>query len=533
MPSETAVYWHQGMLLQPQHLQLATLDAQARMGELIDALAPDFWGLAAAREFQLWRAQAAAQAAAGDALAAVGTVGMRALRRGTEAGPGGAALSVEHDLHGVRSLRDYLSALDRLARALEQDEAQAGAIAAAHAAGYAAAQGPSKAGEAATDPGPSVTRDVLRARQLLREHLHDALPLPYAADEAMIDALLDAPWRSLMRYAQATAACRLQRQWRADVLWPLQTTATREDKLQQLYGPQGTLWSFVDGPAAPFLRRDALRYRPVVAAGESSLFSAEFLDLLNRAALRRAQLQLEQQAGQQRARARDALLAQLQASTQQLREQHAQLEQQREALLQGSHTVALTALPSDIEPIDAPRVHDTRLSLECSAGSTHLDNPNLPQTRAFAWNPRACASVRLRIAIDGVELERVYAGALGFADFLEEFRGGSHAFRAEEFAQQAPRLRELGVRRITLHYRIDGADGVLHAADALRRADARDLELARELRDLEQQRQRLLQPPGTGAGSPAPVPVGEEEALALPSAITACPEDEVTPRGAT
>ena len=41
------VFWHQGMFLQPQHFQLDALHAQARLGDLIDALAPDLWGLAA------------------------------------------------------------------------------------------------------------------------------------------------------------------------------------------------------------------------------------------------------------------------------------------------------------------------------------------------------------------------------------------------------------------------------------------------------------------------------------------------------
>ncbi|MBU6440904.1 MAG: type VI secretion system baseplate subunit TssK [Betaproteobacteria bacterium] len=40
------VFWHQGMFLQPQHFQADALHAQARLGDLIDAIAPDLWGLA-------------------------------------------------------------------------------------------------------------------------------------------------------------------------------------------------------------------------------------------------------------------------------------------------------------------------------------------------------------------------------------------------------------------------------------------------------------------------------------------------------
>jgi type VI secretion system protein ImpJ len=46
MISPEPVFWHQGMFLQPQHFQLDALHAQARLDDLIDALAPDLWGLA-------------------------------------------------------------------------------------------------------------------------------------------------------------------------------------------------------------------------------------------------------------------------------------------------------------------------------------------------------------------------------------------------------------------------------------------------------------------------------------------------------
>ena len=523
--------WH----FSQQLLEQLTRPAQSGSRGFGGSIEPAW--LNAAREFQLWRAQAAGQAAAGDALAAVRTVGMRSLQRGAAVDPAGAALNIEADVQGVRSLRAYLGALARLAHALEQDEARAGGVAAAYAAACAAPAETARANDAAADPSVALTRDALRAGRDVHERLHAAVPLPPGDDEIALDALLDAPWRSLIAYAQATAGCRLQRQWRSDVLWPLQTAATRDDKLQQVYGPQGTLWSFVDGPAAQFLRRDTLRYQPVVAPGDSPLFTAEFIDLLNRAARRRAQLRLEEQRGQQSARAREDLVQQLQASQQQLRERQAQLLQQRDALLQSPLAVTLTTLPSDVEPASAPRVHDTLLSLECTSGATQLDNPNLPpQTRAFVWSPRSCSTVRLRISVDGIDLERVYPGPLGFAEFLAEFHAGNHGFDADDFPQQAPRLRELGVRRITLHYRIDGAQAVLGTADALRSVESRDAELSRELRDLEQRRQQLQRPAGpavSAADTSSWDPADDAMRLGLPATITTCPEHEAALRGAT
>ena len=158
----------------------------------------------------------------------------------------------------------------------------------------------------------------------------------------------------------------------------------------------------------------------------------------------------------------------------------------------------------------------------------------VPQTQAFAWSPQLCSTLRLHIALDGLQLERVYPGASGLADFLAEFRDGSHGFAAEDFAQQTPRLHDLGVRRIILHYRIDGAAAVLRTADALRRAEARDAEVSRALSELEQQRARLLRPSGAApaANGPPEEPPADDPRLGLPASITTCPETEAAQAGA-
>lgn len=45
MEFNAPIYWHQGMFLQPQHFQLDALARQARLDDLVNALAPDLWGI--------------------------------------------------------------------------------------------------------------------------------------------------------------------------------------------------------------------------------------------------------------------------------------------------------------------------------------------------------------------------------------------------------------------------------------------------------------------------------------------------------
>lgn len=45
MDIHAPIYWHQGMFLQPQHFQLDALARETRLDDLVDAIAPDLWGI--------------------------------------------------------------------------------------------------------------------------------------------------------------------------------------------------------------------------------------------------------------------------------------------------------------------------------------------------------------------------------------------------------------------------------------------------------------------------------------------------------
>ncbi len=490
-----------------------------------DAASAEPRWLVALRELDAWRTQAVAPAPR-DMLGS-----LRALaEHGLHAGPGraapGAATALRENLRAMSDMRDYLQALARLAAQLELGEAQATAVAADYQSFGA---DPKTTGSSA--------REAEQALQRLSRLLEEVVGAPEAVYPA--PALLAAPWRELMRYADAAADCSLQHRWQAEVLWPLQTAATREDALRQVFGAQGTLWAFVNGPAAPFLQRDDRRFRPARAAGLGVAFTPSFLHLLNRAAGQRVAQDLREQGAQLAAARREAQVRRIQAEMQQLQSQAEQARQQEQAALSEHATVSITALPTDVEPASAPGAYRTLLRMHCAGGDFESNNLNLPVQGSVTWSARDCADLRLSVFLGDLVLRRDYPGALGFAHFLAAFGSGTHAFTPEDFPAQAAALRALGVRRIVLHDRIDGAEGVLRAADALRAARRRLDQLEQALRALRERQQQDLRAAEATASAPRPAasPPGEAGGsglrAALPERIAECLDEPRIPPGPT
>ncbi|WP_297906404.1 type VI secretion system protein [Thiomonas sp.] len=495
--------------------------------------------VSALRCLESWRTQAEASGAE-SLLEPLRALSERASRGIAPSDAAGAATAVRENLRGAAAMREYLKSLSQLAQQLQLGDAQAAAVAADY---QTFGSDPKTTKSLARD-----ARQELDALDNLLERDVRAPGGPRAASSSPTvagaqgsgalyptDALLAAPWRSLMRYADTAAACTLQRRWQAEVLWPLQTAATRQDASRQIFGAQGTLWAFVDGPAAPFLRRDAQAYRPTLKTGMGVAFTPRFLDLLNQAARHRADQQLQIETAQRVATGRETQEKLIQAQLQQAQGQLGQARQQAQALQAANSTVTITALPTDVRPPGAPGVYLTRLSMRCASGIFDSSNINLPLQESVTWNANDCGDVRLSMHIGDIVLQRVYPGPLGFADFLADFRSGSRTFTPQDFPEQAASLRGLGVQGIVLHYRFGGADAVLRTAEALRAANGRADQAEQTLKALGE-RQQLLLRQAASAPAPASAPAsavwpadGAGASLGLPSRITECPDDPETP----
>ncbi|MBF3850846.1 type VI secretion system protein ImpL, partial [Burkholderia pseudomallei] len=127
-------------------------------------------------------------------------------------------------------------------------------------------------------------------------------------------SLVGGPLRALIAYVERQASCALQDDWERDVLWPLRRAATRDDVEGLLYGPQGAIWAFVDGPAKPFVRVGAARASALDTLGYRLPFTDAFLPLIDDAAARRvaqARRDAERRAQQQAALELDERIASL------------------------------------------------------------------------------------------------------------------------------------------------------------------------------------------------------------------------------
>ncbi len=237
----------------------------------------------------------------------------------------------------------------------------------------------------------------------------------------------------------------------------------------------------------------------------------------NLAAAQRAALQSAQQMQLQQMAEQQLLLAR----AQQLREDLLQAQQARTQALQERVELTLQTLPTDINPEAAARPFAVALRVDCDSGGLQLHNLNLPRQGRLAWSPARCGGAQLRVWLGELLLRRDYPGRLGLADLLADFASGSRDFAPADFPAQAEGLRRLGVRRITVRLRVDGADAARKLAARLRASEQQRIAARDQLRALRQRQQQA--PPATGSSAHLP----EAASPGLPAHAVVC----VTPPG--
>ncbi len=332
--------------------------------------------------------------------------------------------------------------------------------------------------------------------------------------------LVGGPLHTVIQYVERQASCALQQDWERDVLWPLKRAATQDDASDRLYGAQGAIWSFVDGPAKPFVRLGAVRASAVETLGYRLPFTDAFLPMLDDAAARRvaqARRDAERQARQQAAAELDGRIA--------------ALGRQLDALNAQTAHIGIVAQPTDVNPEAKAKPFETVLTLQCTPQTRTLTNYNFRVSEQIDWRPDQCGDATLRIAFDGVTLVRRYAGPLGIARFVQDFRYGVRRFTPRDFPQSKARLANLGVRYIDVRYSFSGQDALIAHVD---RIDA----LERTRRDDVARQKRLSIPPGepdrdAASSSPRPSDAAARASSspvdALPRRIGACWGDATPP----
>ncbi len=470
-----------------------------------------------ARQFQQLNEQATRLGAANQAVKLVGAinaVGATAIHDTFAGGPRLGGQALDKHLGAVEALSQYLGELSKLA----SDSATGSAKSYQLAADFHAAQ-------------PSLLQNAFAPLARLQK-----LSGSGDASDLLTWRLVRGPLDLILAYVEQQASCELQRNWQANVLWPLQAASDPAAMFDQAFGAKGSVWAFADGPAKPFLARNASRYEVVDTQGYRLPFAPAFLPMLNNALARQLAQQHTQAQAQQRSTAAKQT-QQLQAQQTQLRVQQtldqidralATAKQQADAARVAAIALAITAQPTGVNPAAKVRPFATVLSIQCAQGVQTLSNYNFPVGINLAWGAGQCGEAHLHIKIDKLTLVRDYPGASGMLAFLREFRGGQHAFAAADFPEDAAALDALGITQITVNYAFTGSASVLDAARAIehyetlqksaaqQKQQIQDTQLQRQQSNIDKQIAEIDLAPAAPDTTPTPASLG------LPATIGAC-----------
>jgi type VI secretion system protein ImpL len=316
-------------------------------------------------------------------------------------------------------------------------------------------------------------------------------------DEEAVWQLMGAPLQFLLQYTEQQASCALQKEWEAKVDFPLQTVASMDSLVEQLYGAKGSVWAFADGAAKPFLTQNANRFGVVQTLGYSVPFTRDFLPMLNDAAGRRVeQLVMKQRAemeDQSQKLETEKEQLQIQQSLAQIERVLVDIKQKVESLKAQVLQFSIAAQPTSVNPEAKAKPFQTVLTIQCANGARIINNFNFQVTDTVTIGDRSCGDVSLQIRIDDVVLTKNYAGSKGVVHFLQDFVDGSRHFVVDDFPSSRNRLVALGVNRIGVRYNFEGQDAVVRLSQQLDALDQQEKDKLAEKARLQDQQLRLEQ----------------------------------------
>lgn len=240
--------------------------------------------------------------------------------------------------------------------------------------------------------------------------------------------VLRGPFEFLWTYVRRESACHLQALWEEQVLAPTLGMSSQQ-AVPLLLGPEGLVWRFAKGPAAPFLNGNRYGYRAKTVLGGTLPLNNSLFAFLRKGGKTQAAVM---EMGSAR-----------------------------------NYTVGIRGFPTDANAEASFKPHATRLELQCGGGSQALVNNNYPASKTFTWSPGSCGDVVLQIEVGDVVLARHYMGPDGFPNFLKDMRGGHRTFQAREFPGEKDALQKMGVKHITVNYRFVGSGQVLRQTATL------------------------------------------------------------------
>ena len=284
----------------------------------------------------------------------------------------------------------------------------------------------------AGDSGPQANQSVL-AQMDRNFQAFKANSRYTSADDEVIWRVIEGPLDTIKHYALEQASCKIQQDWEKDVMWKTQLAVNPQELSNQLFGEQGSVWAFVDGPAKNFITRLGGSLLPVTVSNYQFPCAAGYIGFLNQAVTKRVSAVVKQKLA--------------------------------EAATTKSAKLTLAASPIGVNEGAKARPYAAILSIQCAQEAIELSNLNMEASDTFEWKPEQCGEVTLEIEIDNLTLTKRYPGQMGLSMFLQEFQDGARVFTPADFPAAMQRLDDLGVREITLRYDMQGRDDVLRLAE--------------------------------------------------------------------
>lgn len=254
-----------------------------------------------------------------------------------------------------------------------------------------------------------------------------------SADDEVIWRVIEGPINTIKNYAFEQASCKVQQDWEKDVMWKTKLAVNPSEASTQLFGDQGSVWSFVDGSAKNFISRSGGSLMPVTVSGNQFPFALGFISFLNQSVVSRVSEVVKQKLA--------------------------------ESSTTKSAKLSLAASPIGVNPGAKARPYAAMLSIQCAQEVIELSNLNIEASNTFEWKPSQCGEVILDIEIDNLILTKRYPGQLGLSTFLQEFKDGARVFTPADFPAAMEQLDKLDVREITLRYGMQGQNEVLKLAE--------------------------------------------------------------------
>lgn len=252
------------------------------------------------------------------------------------------------------------------------------------------------------------------------------------AQDELIWRVVEAPIETINDYAFEQASCSLQDAWTQDVMWRTQLAVNPQEVSEQLFGDKGSVWSFVDGPAKPFVNRLGGSFVPATQGGTPFPFAPGFIQFLNQAVSSRVSEVVRQRLAK--------------------------------ASIEKSAKLTLAAMPLGVNSDARARPYAALLFVQCDQQQIELSNVNMQASDSFEWSPGKCGETRLEIEIENMTLIKRYPGPTGLATFLDEFADGARVFTPVDFPAAMQQLDDLNVREITVRYDMSGRQDVLDLA---------------------------------------------------------------------